>query len=490
MQPASLGLLVSVICLAGWLSAAGASVREEVAARIHEARSAATKTHSARSLPIGVFDSGTGGLAVLEQILRLDQFNNQTHAALPAGDQCADFAAEQFVFLGDQANMPYGNYPALGKRACLVDLVLNDAAFLLDNQYYPSTQAKAPAHDKLPVKAIIIACNTATAYGKSEIDKLIGEANVPVKVIGIIQGGALGVKETLASATSATVGVIATRGTCASGAYPSAIAEAAQARGLKVCVVQRGSLGLAGAIDGVRDFILSDAPSDQPRPEYRGPSFTNEQDHIEAALLPRYHFDFSKHQVLWSGEQARPTALQLNSIENYIAYETVELVESLRRNPPAQPLSVVVLGCTHFPYFASAFAAQFKRLRDYQEDGQYIYRALLAEDIRLIDPAVLAAKELYACLAAEGKLNETAPGKSRGQFFITVPNPSLAPACLDASGGFAYEYKYGRVSELGAKDFLAVPLTVNYFPATMSQRLQRQLPNVWSLLQGFTTAQP
>src|SRR3954468_5284684 len=63
-------------------------------------------------LPIGVFDSGIGGLTVLEAILKIDAFNNKT--LQPGPDGVPDLEGEEFVYLGDQANMPYGNYPARG----------------------------------------------------------------------------------------------------------------------------------------------------------------------------------------------------------------------------------------------------------------------------------------------------------------------------------------------------------------------------------------
>ena len=69
------------------------------------------KARAIRQYPIGVFDSGTGGLTVLEQILELDQFDNRRQALLEKGDGRRDFAREDFIFLADQANMPYGNYP-------------------------------------------------------------------------------------------------------------------------------------------------------------------------------------------------------------------------------------------------------------------------------------------------------------------------------------------------------------------------------------------
>ena len=66
-----------------------------------------------KQLPIGVFDSGTGGLTILQAILTLDAFNNKT--GKPGGDGVPDFSNEAFQYLADQANMPYGNYAAANK---------------------------------------------------------------------------------------------------------------------------------------------------------------------------------------------------------------------------------------------------------------------------------------------------------------------------------------------------------------------------------------
>ena len=84
------------------------------------------------SLPIGVFDSGIGGLTVLEAILTLDDFHNDD--LKPGPDGRPDFANERFVYLGDQANMPYGNYAQAGRADFLRELILKDAIFLLGNR--------------------------------------------------------------------------------------------------------------------------------------------------------------------------------------------------------------------------------------------------------------------------------------------------------------------------------------------------------------------
>ena len=83
------------------------------------------------ALPVGVFDSGTGGLTVLEKILSLDAYDNATLTT--GADGIPDFAAEHFQYLADQANMPYGVYDAQGKSDLLRALVREDARFLLGN---------------------------------------------------------------------------------------------------------------------------------------------------------------------------------------------------------------------------------------------------------------------------------------------------------------------------------------------------------------------
>lgn len=129
--------------------------------------------------PIGVFDSGVGGLTVLAELNR----------RLPH---------EPTVYLGDNARTPYGPRPADEVRRFTLEAV----DWLL-------------AQD---VKLLVLACNTATARA---LDVVRERSGVPV--IGVVRPGAV-------AATAATrsrhVGVIATAGTVESGAYHAAIVEA------------------------------------------------------------------------------------------------------------------------------------------------------------------------------------------------------------------------------------------------------------------------
>ena len=129
--------------------------------------------------PIGVFDSGVGGLTVLAELRR----------RLPA---------ESTIYLGDNARAPYGPRSADEVRA----FTLESVAWLL-------------AQD---VKLLVLACNTATAQALPMVREV---AAVPV--LGVVRPGALAAA---ASTRAGHVGVIATAGTVASGAYPVAIGEA------------------------------------------------------------------------------------------------------------------------------------------------------------------------------------------------------------------------------------------------------------------------
>jgi len=128
---------------------------------------------------IGIFDSGVGGLTVLGAL----------RDRLPA---------EDFVYLGDTARLPYGTKSA----ATVQRYAINSAAHLADHG----------------IKLLVVACNTASSYA---LDELIARSRVPV--IGVVEPGARA-----AAATGADrIGVIGTEGTVRSDAYQMALARLA-----------------------------------------------------------------------------------------------------------------------------------------------------------------------------------------------------------------------------------------------------------------------
>ncbi|MGI9106593.1 MAG: glutamate racemase [Pyrinomonadaceae bacterium] len=131
-------------------------------------------------LPIGIFDSGVGGLTVYRAL----------HEELPQ---------ERFVYLGDTARVPYGTK----SLATVERYAVENARFLA-------------AHE---VKLLVVACNTASALALPAI-----RASVGVPVVGVIEPGA---GAAVGAAAGGRIGVIATEATVRSGAYRRAIKELA-----------------------------------------------------------------------------------------------------------------------------------------------------------------------------------------------------------------------------------------------------------------------
>lgn len=174
-------------------------------------------------MPIGIFDAGTDGLTVLDAIVNFDKFDNGNHSLLEDGDGHRDFQSEYFIYLADQANLPYGVYPGENKTDLLKEHIIKDVQFLLGNKYYSSQLDSIYQTDKAPVKAIVIACNTATAYAKTEIEKFLVKAGLDIKVISVIGAGVRDALGHFGEDEDGSIGIMATSGTVASGGYVNAI---------------------------------------------------------------------------------------------------------------------------------------------------------------------------------------------------------------------------------------------------------------------------
>lgn len=133
---------------------------------------------SSQALPIGVFDSGMGGLTVLRALRR----------ALPL---------ESFVYLGDTARLPYGT-----KSAGTVTRYAVQAASVLVSR---------------GIKALVVACNTASAAALHELT----ERFAPLPVIGVLEPGARAAAQ--AADGAARVLVLATESTVRGGVYAQAL---------------------------------------------------------------------------------------------------------------------------------------------------------------------------------------------------------------------------------------------------------------------------
>jgi glutamate racemase len=434
-----------------------------------------------KQLPIGIFDSGTGGLTVMDAIVNYDGFNNQTKAFDPDG--ILDFGKEYFVYLADQANMPYGNYPSLGKTDLLKEHIIKDAHFLLSNKYYQTAGDKEFKTDKQPVKVIVIACNTATAYGMEDIENFLRKAELDIKVIGVINAGVKGAYEKISEKENCSIGVMATEGTVLSNGYLNAINRyhSEQMYGGEIQTFQQAGVGLAGAIDGVTDYINSQAA--EIREEYKGPSLSSNEAGINPDILNRYNFNWDKNYILYSGEKNNPSEIQLNSIENYIYYNIVSLLEQLKSSKSAKPLKSIILGCTHYPFYKEVFARKLKELYNLKENGEYVYRNIMHKDITLIDPALNTAKELYEYLNENNLFADNTLNKS--EFYISVPNVLNKNIKSDSPGSFTYEYKYGRDAGIIQEYVKQVPFSISNLHADVILMLKDKTPHIYELIKDF-----
>lgn len=440
-----------------------------------------------RNFPIGVFDSGIGGLTVLSEIMKIDRFNNDTQA--PGPDKRPDFEAERFVYLGDQANMPYGDYPAAGKTDFLRELVLKDAVFLLGTRYWPAADASGPRNDKSPVKAIVIACNTATAYGLEDVRAALEKWKIPLYLVGVVDAGAKGAAPERKESDKSTVAVMATVGTCQSEGYVRAVEKIATEAGVeKPTIIQQGCHGLASAIEGDPAYITPSGS--KPAAEYQGPSVESKAAPIDPSMIDRYAFQ--PDGLL--GDVKDPATLKLNSVENYIRYHVTTLVENYRKSGAHKPIGTVILGCTHFPFRSKSISASFSRLREYiAPDGSHPYRDLISANIRFIDPSQLTAEQLYIALSKATLLRDTgrAPYIPTDEFYISVPNPRASRGKLTESGVFTREFKYGReTGKLKTEYELRVPMSAANLSPEVRKSIRETMPKLWDHMIRFNAESP
>lgn len=430
--------------------------------------------------PIGVFDSGTGGLTVLEAILRLDAFHNVTGRA--GADGIPDFQGERFQYLADQANMPYGNYAAEGKTDLLKEQILRSMSFLVrENQFDVSQSGVFKSQAKELVKLMVVACNTATAYALPEIKQYVGSS---VPVVGVIDAGC---KAALAFQRKdpGTIGIFATVGTVASEGYPNTLRKMAKEMGLpSLSIVSQGGYGLAESID--RDWSFIAETSTQPREDYKGPSLRNSQYKIDTSLNQVYQFVKSGNSLLCEyDDKGSCTDMQLNDPVNYVRFHLVSLLEKMRTENYITPLNTLILGCTHYPYLRDTIASVLKEMYQVKSNGQYRYRKVLSANVELIDPAVETAKEAYLALVQlplEKYHSSSVDSNKDDRFFIAVPNTSLSEIELQNDGWFTYKYKYGRVAGEQKKYVRYVPFDTKNISSATYERFSKALPITYDRL--------
>ncbi len=435
-----------------------------------------------KSLPIGVFDSGTGGLTVLDALVNFDKYNNDSQAE--GSDDQPDFTSEKFIYLADQANMPYGNYSSEEKTELLVEHIIKDTQFLLSNKYYREGE-QGFQEDKQPVKSIVIACNTATAYGSDFIRDFVDQTGIDLKVIGVIDAGARGTLATFDKGEDGSIGVMATVGTIQSKGYENTLLQVKDELGYTgdIQVFNQGGHGIAEAVDEEPDFINRDL--NEPRDDYRGPSLENADFLIDRTLMDVYNFDFDHGKMLCDSKiKDDCQILQINDSENYVRYHLVSLLEKIRTAENPQPLKAIVLGCTHYPYLTSEIDEVLEELYNYRKDGEFIYREFMQKDIAIVDPAVNLAEELYIYMKEQDLFNPSGD-INKSEFYISIPNTANTNVKVDDKGRFPYDYKYGRTEGEIQEYVKVVPFSKNNISEETLDRFKESIPQTFKLIEEF-----
>ncbi len=430
------------------------------------------------SLPIGIFDSGTGGLAVLNTIYELDEYNNNYQSK--GSDGIPDFSSERFIYLADEANMPYGRYDSEGKAEFLRELVIKDIRFLLGNSYYTSPGDSIARDDKEAVKAIVIACNTATAYGYNTVRKALDFWGLDIRIMGIIDAGSMAVLSDMEESGEIIVGVLATEGTCSSGGYPRSIRRNFKNEfpDEEIAVVQQAGIGLAGAIDGDLNYINPEASGPRDNRVYQGPDVGHPGYQIDTALWDEYNFEGGNSLMTEYDEKGELIHVQLNSVGNYIKYMVTHLLMKALDEFPDRKLSRVILGCTHYPYFGEQIKEHFLYLKGLNET----YDAMVDENIRFVDPSKSLASELYLYLAEKDLWGTDENTNSR--FFISVPNQLLDENVIDEEGEFPYDYKYGRNKNSSLQYVKIVPFSEEWINGSIRDRMKLNIPYTYRMIWG------
>jgi len=233
---------------------------------------------SGNSLPIGIFDSGIGGLTVVQQVRRI----------LPG---------EDLIYLGDTARVPYGTK----SPETVVRFACEDAQFLANEG----------------VKAIVVACNTASAWALAAMER-----SFSVPVFGVILPG---VRLALQKTRNHRIGVIGTNATIRSQAYTKGL----HARNDEARVFARACPLLVPLVE---EGWLSHAVTDSVLHVYLDPLLTRR---IDTLVLGCTHYPLLKpamRKVVGKGVALIDSA---ESCAHFVRdrLETIGLLAARRRRP-------------------------------------------------------------------------------------------------------------------------------------------------------------
>lgn len=431
-------------------------------------------------LPIGVFDCSTDGFAVMEKLLTADNFDNITGHPVPDG--IADFGGEHFQVLYDKSNAPFGGFLEAGNVDFLKEQFIRDALFLMGDKYYNLSVDEYQSGYKDPVKMIVVSSPVADYYGMSDIDALLDGSGTGVKAVNLI---ASAVREAVSGADeegNLCIGVLYSPDGVTSREYETVIREMASDSGLagRVQVFNQEGGGIAAAMSG--DLRYVDTSARVARKDYAGPVTGISYNNIDATLIDRYGFDSHGNALLYPAGGRNLSGLQLNSVENYVRYHLVSMIERHRRSGSRIPISSIILADCSFCHVRDIMDKVMSELYDYKRGGIYLYRSSISPDFRFIDPAECAVKDAYRMLREEGML-ALRGSKSVLYPFVSLPSSSVPADSLDPQGMMKESFRFGRRSGTETITTKVVPFALRYVTSQEVKEIELY-PETFSLIRN------
>ena len=228
--------------------------------------------------PIGMFDSGFGGLTVARAVMDL-------------------IPGEDLIYIGDTGRYPYGSRD-------------------LDEVRSFAHEITGHLVREMGVKAVVVACNTAAAAALGELGETAG-----VPVVGVIRPGARALVDVT---ESGRVGVIGTVGTIGSGAYQHTVSELAKDTVELYCAACPGFVEFVerGQVEGDEVMVLAErllAPLQEAK--------------VDSLLLGCTHYPYLARVI---GEVMGPDVVLVSSADE-TAFEVSRLLADLQLLKPGQP---------------------------------------------------------------------------------------------------------------------------------------------------------
>lgn len=256
----------------------------------------------------------------------------------------------------------------------------------MGDRYYNLAVDEYQSGYKDPVKIVIVTSPVADYYALSDMQALLGRSGTGVKAVGVIESS---IKEALKGVDEEgnfCVGVLYSPEGVTSREYETAIRRMASESGVtgRIQVFNQEGLGIEEALAGNPAYV--DTSARVSRSGYAGPVTGISYNNIDASLFDRYGFDTRGNALLFPAGGRNISGVQLNSVENYVRYHLVSMVERHRRSGSRIPISSIILADCGYDRLRGFMDQVMVELYNYRRGGIYLYRGSISPRLPLHRP--------------------------------------------------------------------------------------------------------